>query len=434
MGEQPPLPNSIDHLFSQTMVGLDDSFASSIAHKKKKIKSHQVKTDQEQKSYRRVWFQQLLKMNQRSNPLSNLFLAFKGVPCTTITDHVVFCLERVQLSSVWQAFRLPSSYGPVKLGAKVRVPFTKECSETGSCRLAPLFARTLGGCVTGYGPDNVVLSSEWMPRRKLMLLAGSMVGQDCLLSGLCVEHNKEYVLYRNKTDDKPEEPIVLGQPVANWTKKYPFKNRTLTDILAYVHTFNPGVKGSIHRNTNGDIEFRLHNFDEKDLHYLRFETETPTPLYQTKYLKTLDTLDMYMIRGTNTSCVHAILREQHAYQTLQAMQGVRNRATAIIAGLSLIVLLIVLGLFALLIYRMYSKQRVRSIPRSGSSTRKQPPISRGKQSVGPPLTGGKTQPSRLPASAAFAVPVPTPVSHPLKNPLQTLSVMIDTLQHRVENL
>ena len=157
-----------------------------------------------------------------------------------------------------------------------------------------------------------------------------MVNKECHVSGACVD-NQDYVLYRNKDDDEPVEPIIVGPTCEKWSAEKPFKNRGLVSLLAYVHTFNSLVEGSCRVGANGQPLFVLTNFLEKDIGKLRYVCSMrPDPVYHTHW-GLRDNLDRY-VWYRNDKGVDALLNLSFCKPDTQSFS--QNQYRALLRNLS----------------------------------------------------------------------------------------------------
>ena len=443
--ESPEPAQPMDHLFSQTMVGLDETFATSLLQnsfpksEKKKVTAPKPNTKAAMNAIIAKHRQsQKSDYNATKYKRYKLYQQMHMLPCAYVLRHLTHTLEKVATSSFLKSFTFPSSY--TYTGGLVVVQVPQPALDANTEKIVDLVRRAMGGWGTLVihplvTKHTFVIRSHWVPLTPtpLVLLDAVMVNKECHVSGACVE-NQDYVLYKKKDDEEPVEPIIVGPCCEKWSPDNPFKNRALTSLLAYVHTFNSLVEGSCRVGRDGQPLFVLTNFLEKDVGKLRYVcTMRPDPMYQ-KHWGLRDKLDRY-VWYRDDKVIDALLDMHFCNQATKTLS--RQQYDALMRNLSsfktrsivcavflLLVGLVFLAFLGMISYALVKRHRlgrgsstvvsktenVKSAPTTNANpnTATQNPVTK--------LSGGQLHPNLF------------------QNPIETLSVMIDTLNHRVENL
>lgn len=328
------------------------------------------------------------------------------VPSVYAIDALVATLNKTSDSPFWKCYALPSVHNATGCSLMVK------SNRPVPLYLAHLFRRSLGGRSIEYkdrSRGDMVVNGGIVskPPGSVQLLDAKMVSENiCEVTGVCV-NDVDVVRYPLPTDPTPISPLqtaAVGEKNA--------RNRAFVDVLTYVHSFNPAASGEIFKSeADGTAVFRFHNFDPAHAERLQFQADFDTNGYQA------DPLDQYML-AKETETIDCLLKIHPAGKSVKhKIAYFQKRAVFITAVLVfLVVVLLASGVFAIMKWRAGA---------SGASAD----------------TGG----SKMPASNRVAIApkkVYTPPTEELgggavaksMNNLQTLSVMIENIQNKVENL
>lgn len=328
------------------------------------------------------------------------------VPSMYAIDALVETLKKTSESPFWKCYWLPSKHNTTGCSLHVR------SERPVPLYLAHLFRRSLGGRSIEYKntKDNwgdVVVNGGIVskPPGSVQLLDAKMVSENiCEVTGVCV-NDVDVVRYPLPTEQNPINPLqtaTVGEKNA--------RNRAFVDVLTYVHSFNPASSGEIFKSeADGTAVFRFHSFDPAHAERLQFQAIFDKSGYQE------DPLDKYVL-AKETNTIDCLLNIHPAGQSVKNnIAYFKKRAVFITAVVVfLVVVLLAVGVFALIKWRTGE---------SASSGGTVPLPNRG------PAPRFPEAPSSIVKESLKGGAVPTTM-----NNLQTLSVMIESIKNKVENL
>ena len=169
--ESPEPSQPMDHLFSHTMVGLDDTFATSLLQlfsKKEPKKDSPRNTDQPAMDDVIATYRQKQSVEHQSAKYKRykVYQQLNMLPCAYVRRHLTQTLETVATSSLLKSFALPSSY--TYTGGLVVVEIPKPAVDDKIEKIVGLVRRAMGGWGTMLvhplvTKQTFVIRSHWAP-------------------------------------------------------------------------------------------------------------------------------------------------------------------------------------------------------------------------------------------------------------------------------
>lgn len=392
--EGPKQKNLFDSMFSDTMVGLDTpAFSSALTEHER---PNPETTQKEEPSIESVVAQYQAQQASVYAVQQKLYAAMGALPSTYLTDHVTNTLATVGNSKFWQWYKLPSQYA--RSGARLTVSVHTKLFEARPL-LQMLLAKigidlslTKAGFVQKTKDQyQIMVESDWLPSKTtdMVLMQAEQIKQSAIIhvSGICID-NQDNVLYKAKNDTQPLLPIVMGPCCSEWTSSKPFKNKLAELLLAEIQKYSPSAKASF---LDDQTTLEIQNVNAKDLEGMLTIRARAEPLPST-----FDRMDKYVLLN-NDPLVEDVLVHAGA-ELSSAIQNFRSRAIAVLVLVVVSVIILILGLVILISRLSHKKPSVRTMGTLENTSAKQT------------LSGGQA------------------------TPIETLSLLIDNLKHRVENL
>ena len=371
----------LDSLFDKPMFGIDKSSSSGalIQAENKNTNLATISTIKEYKEQQTtVYYAQ-----------QQLHSVFGVVPSETVTENLQNICVAVGQSSFQDWYRLPSMYSGHPTTVHVSIRIHKFMFNE---NIAKVLAGKLAGkiqSITYTAPIyTITVESDWMPENLDKIILLSPITQPkskgkLALTGFVIDDG-DMVLYKKNTDNDPIKPIVFGPCCNEWTPDKPFKNWVKQLLMLQIQQFSPSAR------LDNNLIIGLSVDQAKFLHVEGTIT---------KKRKWLNRLDQFVLWPNDKLIEHMLSLSGQSGTIRSKMNEFRSRGLTILVMCFVVLALIIAGIVLFCTKRKSHKPR-------GVVKKVEKPISTKNRTI---LNGGS-------------------------QPFETLSIMIDSLKNRVNNL